>query len=608
MSQTTWNDPGYHVSEPNIESENFQTMNTVYKIEKIKKGRANGKKKNKKLFEVLKNDYMEKNDNDPIIAKTADSVEPFSSMFKETVIEPMGASYPGDYDCGDNVNDDKLSEEKTQMNDAIEKIYRYCVFMNHFIAAGFLAGLSGKKNVLDDYSNFDKWQRKIYKKTCSSKSNAGGPSNCDVDRLASHLEYFEALLFSSIFVYNWFYLIFYMKVVNIEPYCIRMDTLKDIAEDPKYSLLWVFIFIFEYAFFFVEKLNVFMLDTIGKIIPTFFTSSTMIFFLLFRATYIVALYFAVYLKDFLISILNGTNIAFNALLYSIIVILFITSVLNYNTEEETRMSKSVLTGNKTAISAVKMLFSSTALQFIRHLIRFIVISIFSVPFAGILCSAYLFIYSFFGIAIYNGFFKTLGDNCYYIPFFSEFFCRIFSVNKERHLTIYGKINKYIYKTSMSIDPEPDYCDEDEDNGTLFRVLKDLYRKIMKFASYLTKIAFLRALTLSFCGLLIHHIYDSNSNMSGFPTIIGKQPLNAVMPIIYSVLLLIIIGFYIFYDNKDLPDHNKIFSDLGQTINPLETEIEYDTLAQTQDNIVHSYRNKEKGPLDYAQDLTKNSLS
>jgi hypothetical protein len=587
MSQTTWNDPGYHVSEPNTESENFQTMNTVYKIEKVKKGRTNGKKKNKKLFEVLQTDYMEKNDNDPIIAKNADSVEPFSSMFKETVIEPMGASYPGDYDCGDNVNDDKLSEEKAQMNDAIEEMYQYCVFMNHFMAAAFLAGLSGKKNVLDNYNNFKAWQRKIYRKPCSSKSNAGGPSNCDVDILSNHLAYFEALLFSSIFVYNWFYLIYYMKVENIEPYCIRMDTLKDIAEDPKYSLLWIFIFVFEYAFFFVEKLNVFMLDTIGKITPTFFTSSTMLFFLLFRATYIIALNFASYLKDFLISILSGTNIAFNALLYSIIVILFVTSILNYNTEEEVRMSKSVLTGNKTAISAIKLLFNSTALQFIRHLIRFIIISIFSVPFAGILCSAYLFIYSLFGIAIYNGVTKTMWENLYFFPFFTGTVCELFVGTKREH-TIYGKINAYILKTSIRPDSPPDYC---EDDGTSWTTpFKKVYRFIIKCLSFITNVAFIRALTLSFCALIAHHIYDSSAKMSGFSTIFG-QPLRTVMPVIYSVVLLFIIIGYFGLDNDDIKHlKDKIFKDFKQNFDFVDTPPNYDGLAEKQDGLISNYRN------------------
>lgn len=484
-STTTWNEPfiaNNKISNPNV-TENFQVENMKYKIKKIKnKKRRIENYKKIPLFETLSNDtshiMADSNITDPIIADSiiagpnitgpiTASIEPtqlhklynyVSSIFTKEVIEPMGAKSPDDYDCGDNVANCDKNKGGSGLDDIIERIYQYIIALN-------------------------KWLAKLVLMTTSSEY-----ANKDIDIVAHYIALLEGVTFSSIVVYNWFFLIYYMETKNITPIAFSREQIKKYAEDTSAGStfetlfkgsIWIFLFIFEYAIFFPEMLDNFLLKILPKYTKKVF-NGTFCFILLFFAILYASIFFTYAIKNVAIDIIQGAKSTFTHLMFGVVIILFIIDVSNYQKLQIKKANDSFASGG--GIGAFFTLMNASAFNtvglFLYYLIRFIIIVIVSVPVGTMFCGLYFLFYSLFGISMYQN-----------VDF-----------------VIIQEINRYVIATSNFSSVEKPTCQP-------VGWFRDFINKCMAILNVIMDIFYLKLFAISYIITLLFAAFNFNKSIS-----------------------------------------------------------------------------------------------
>jgi hypothetical protein len=400
--------------------QNFQTMNMIHKLTKIKKKKLMKNYKNIETFETLTNPVytsiptdLSMNDmsasNDSNVKESSkqdnkkkdyllflkplfDNIKKMTGNTKENFTED---EYEGMDDVfhGLGITGDDPSTPTAKGKDFISRIYDYVVQFNRSIAKLICLLLTFK---LPDEDYF---------KLPNSKQPPGGPgaTSGDVDIIAKYIGWGESIFFAYYAVFNWYYLMFDIKTEEtIKPIEISVQELRFSAEKTWAS--YMFLYFFEYAYFFPAVLNHLLLNLIPKYLQKVF-NGTFLFILLFIALCFGANYWALSIKNFLVDLITfnmGNYIL--SMMCVVVTLLFIISIFSYPFDWFNVQKHFFLIGDLAQF--YHGMGKSPFLRFIPFLITWVAIrSIFvfllDVPFGAGMVAAYLFIYTVAGIDIYK---------------------------------------------------------------------------------------------------------------------------------------------------------------------------------------------------------------
>ena len=214
-------------------------------------------------------------------------------------------------------------------------------------------------------------------------------------------------------VYNWYFLMFYAPDNDIHiPKFSRIELLKQSNKSNSYSavpgLKKMLLYLFEFAIWFPEKLDGFLINNENFFSFPGFTKHLLNGDSKFILIYIISFYciknFAISFKNFFIDLLtNASGNKIINIMFAIVLILFFVSAFTFSfvgdMEADTNIMFSFVSGMLNPIGT-----------FIVWLIRFFITITISVPMGAIICGLYLIIYSLFGRFIYGGSMADIDDH------------------------------------------------------------------------------------------------------------------------------------------------------------------------------------------------------
>jgi hypothetical protein len=303
------------------------------------------------------------------------------------------------------------------------------------------------------------------------------------------------------------------------PYSFSLENLKIMADDN--GLLDGFLYVFEFALFFPAMLDWFFLHIYPKY-TQHYLNGTFCFVLLFIIIYNATMKSGVALKNLLIDVFAGATTRYTQIMYLIVVILFVKSVIDYSTEEEARITRGIITGKRTIISGMGLVFKNPIITFLRHLFRFIIIILISVPMGAIFSALYLVFYSLFGVLFYRGISISDYD--------------IFHLFTKK--TIFDKITQFVRDSSPGFKNDKNHCEP----TTFFGQLMDGLRKILYF---LMDMIFVKLFSIALLGAFSNMAYSFMANMSTVPTVLGV-PLNMATMFLFPLAGILVIFAYTMY--------------------------------------------------------------
>ena len=437
-NKTVWNDPinlKKNIVHDN-NSENFQIMNMEYKIKKIK----NKKKKNGENYkkipvfetievpidnellsikqlnpaEIVDNISNSTNTDVNIITKILNMINDFTDKITDTftkpfksikIFESFGPIMPNDYEnCGDNKPCKGNSLRLYNLSEIIHWLYSHILFFNQYIAGIILACLASGDTTKNTFLAYFTLLNALNPYTEELLTSNMFPEQLkDIELVAHYIALFESITFASFFVYNWYYVMYFVEkdlptfgnkpdlhfMINLTKISNYIETNKDSNSSKSFiSVALIFyLFFFEFAIFFPTAFNYFIIHLIPEFVKEYI-NKTMQFSILYFCIILVLIYGIVTLKDLLIDMLSGIKSIFTGFMMFIVVILFIHYLFK---------------------DVIKQLNSPRPLTYIeyaglvfKYIFRLIVVLIISVPIGSFL-SALLFLwYSFFGIISHHG--------------------------------------------------------------------------------------------------------------------------------------------------------------------------------------------------------------
>jgi len=359
---------------------NFQTMNMIHKLKKIKKKRKQVENIKKMEFpEVLSN--VKKETAETPMEKNTNTIEGFQRFKFEH----------DDWDGYDNVKDTKgktsLKDPRQIIIDFINYVYNTIVSYNRKLASNIADKLSNNVKKKENNKNVDN-----IKVDSNNDNSAGvGVNEKDEELMYKYICLFEAILFSSFVVNNWYYLMFYNNFKDGEKkelFDFSVDRIKNLSDDflSNKFLKYILLYFIEYALFFPDKLQYFIID----IVPGFssrFLNHTLCYILLFLFILYISYYFASGFKNFLIDVINVNykNFLVCLMYITVIIIFFIPEV------------KPSLNGGAEGSNGNA---STTVFKIIWNFIRFLIIISISLPLGGFFCLLYFSFYSLYAMLYY----------------------------------------------------------------------------------------------------------------------------------------------------------------------------------------------------------------
>jgi hypothetical protein len=358
-----------------IDKEFSQPKVMIEKIKKIKN------KKNKKMNNY-KNIELFENIHDAVYDENIDTNYTNKPIIEGLTNDPIAHFRDSDYD---GINDNIFEGGNKSSNNASNK--GIIDFINE---------------IFDKFHKFTYYIAFNITKTFSSKKDY---NHNDVYVVQKYVGWFFSILLSCYIVYNWAFIMFYKdeigKSVELPVFLDRehFDTMSYI--NVIYRLVDYFI---HFSLFFPEMLQKglnLISEYVPKILNTAVCFSLLFFFIVFFSYHSID-----YIKNFFLSIvtLNYKNPILMAMYFTIIFLLLLY-LFEYDVNPINVISK------------INPLFFMVSSVF--SILRYIFIIFFGVPIAAILCIIYIFIYSFFGIILLNGFnfkefwktFSKINDYC-----------------------------------------------------------------------------------------------------------------------------------------------------------------------------------------------------
>jgi hypothetical protein len=380
----------------------FQTMNMIYKMKKIKKKKSQNIQKIKPL-EVLDNLPKE--------------VEP-EYFAEETVVEGMRGIPDNDpryWDGLDDINSDPGKDKgiiTKNLSDWINKAYITIIKLNCFIAINMASNAHNEgNNKIISWTTMEEQnlvyvdsENAQYGETLNNSPisvGTGSPPSLsqeaadDANALYQYICYFEALVSAYFFTFIWYYVIFYCYFTG-QPQGSFFDNIsREKLRENTNPFMMFLLFIFEYAIVILDDVRWF-LDEVVPHYVSMVLNKPLCFIVLFMIIFHFNHKYLSYFKGFLIDILNGNYINFFVpILYFIVISEYIGSYnlrskfkgLASSNQLERELSKASLLSEAFTTYLTSNL-ATVIFGFIKELIRLILIFIFAVPTGCLLCIIY----------------------------------------------------------------------------------------------------------------------------------------------------------------------------------------------------------------------------
>jgi hypothetical protein len=387
-SDTVWNDPP--INGNTINSENFQVMNMQYKIKKIKNKNRNNNYKNIPIFETITNDNTEPTVIDNIKSWatenfTQNKIEGFGAKFPADYdCGETGECL--DTNALENLNVADIIEEIYQYILSINRKFAITL-LEWLIAKEVVPYVEPPKKEDKKKCKKPKPKRVYYVDAYDyNKDDNKGDNNDavtkkkpvdDVEVIAHYIALFEGIVFSAIVVYNWYFMMYYMQDDKVVLECINPtngnnyfkefsknkvlssdkvnffknnNIIIDEYEKIKHSILpkkipykffyrstikelaktnvawWLFLYPFEFAIFFPEMLDKFLLHFVPKYAKMVFNNA-LCFILLFFAILYIAFFYTSFVKDLLIDVFTGANSPFTRIMIFCVSIVYLLYII-----------------------------------------------------------------------------------------------------------------------------------------------------------------------------------------------------------------------------------------------------------------------------------------
>jgi hypothetical protein len=261
------------------------------------------------------------------------------------------------------------------------------------MAATITDRLSNNKKIKDITVNIENISLdKDKKKEPKNKDTTteGNRSN-DENLVYKYICIFEAILFSSFVVNNWYYLMFYNNFNDNEKEKVKLfdfsvDRIKKLSDDYLINriLKYIVLYFIEFALFFPENLQYFLINMVPSFLVTLF-NHTLCYIFLFLTILYISYNFASGFKNFLIDtiVLNTNNFLICLMYFAVIIIFFIPDTNGVDAKKF----------NPTSFAGV--------FNLIWNVIRFLIIIAISVPIGGFFCLIYFVLYSLFAMLHYS---------------------------------------------------------------------------------------------------------------------------------------------------------------------------------------------------------------
>jgi len=470
--------------------EGFHTIHTKQKLKNIKKNKKVkfDNFKNIETFDTLDNTKQEGfNDN----SKCQDNPgDPDCKGWVPGLMDDTTCPDPDYEGCDSGDAGRNEDDPRKRLIAFIERIYRWFDFWFFFMAFVVALALGNTSKTIQNTVN--KNHRRL--KTKDSNNTRTKINNTyksilnfdvsnyievpqikDVQLIKKYIQWVGAILISCYTVYHLFFLFYYKHVLYYKEGVELADiSTKKIREDAKlstYSVQSLFLFFFQFAWWFVESLEYYFEAYYIKY-TSIYLNATLCFILLFVFLIWFFYYYPGILKTFLFDLLNmNMNNKYAHIMYAIVILLAIMdwfNIFNY------------LPGGPIYYSYLILI-----------IFRFIIILFISLPFAGIFLLFYVLIYSLFGIFLYG---------------------RV----EMSFLAVFKDVSKYAEDTKNQIRIGTD-CSP----NTFFEKIMITINVIMDFIyTYVFYIAFIVIFLFSF--------YDYSVNISSVPLKNGLLVITAIL--------------------------------------------------------------------------------
>jgi len=235
---------------------NFQTMNMIHKIKKIKKRKKIENPKKIPFPEVLTN-INKDSENENIINDSG-------KILKEG-FDPTKFEYD-DWEGYDNVKDKVGNlggkDPRQVIIDFINKVYDSGVYYNKLLAKTITDKISTNQGAQKANQNIRKDISDLKKSIGGDEiiqKDERGNQNHDEEIVYKYVCLFEALIFSSFVVNNWYFLMFYNKGDDGDKFKLfdfSVDRIKSLSDDflSNQFLKYIVLYFIEYGLFFPSAL------------------------------------------------------------------------------------------------------------------------------------------------------------------------------------------------------------------------------------------------------------------------------------------------------------------------------------------------------------------
>jgi hypothetical protein len=389
---------------------NFQTMNIIYKMKKIKKSKKNPRNlQNIEPLEVLENTINNPNEKNPN-EKNPNEKKTNEIEENKNIKEGFDNNYEfglqdEDFEGGDDVNSQKggISLFSKGITDIINEIYTYIILINCNIAFSMTNSIGDyTPKAMNNEVTMEYIKDITYVNVNGNNDNPMNGGDKDLDPLLikdSNVIYqyiclFEALLLAYLFTITWYYNIFYNYYVN-KPYSNIFDYLsRDSIKENTGNFSKIVMFFFGYAFIILEDIRWFFEKFIPRICIKRF-NKPFLYLLLFLLIFEFNHKFLSQFKNFLINMINSNYVSI--FMFVIICIIFYEYVSSFYSVD------SVDDKIKSYLEMISMNIFILLFNFIKEIIRLIIIMMFAIPLGIILCLLY-----FFYVCI-TGFFESFNQ-------------------------------------------------------------------------------------------------------------------------------------------------------------------------------------------------------
>ena len=392
----------YLDEEKNVDNDDpFKPEVVVQKMKKIKKTKK--KSNNYKNIEPLTSIYEqdEENDKSPTVEKKGPVIQ--EGLSQDGIANFSEDEYTGKddiYEGGDSAH-----KPVNSLTDIINACYNFLHSIPLEIAGWIILGIEG---TTDTISEISKGQINV---SDNSHVSAKIPTRDQVNDqkvIARYIGWSFSIVISTYAIYNWFFITAYKnekkEVVELPVIFDRKMIYNKGVFDPSFKLIHYF---FEHSIFFPEYLQKGIIKGSEKLRATFNPSFifSMLFFLIIFALY----HSLAFIRNLLIAIVkfDMKNLALS-LMFSMISLLLMISFftppikINMDTWEDVKiLGPSVMAQMGELVSKINPVTGIMNLVICFFYILFVLF--FGVPVAAMLCMGYLFVYTFFGIALLKKF-------------------------------------------------------------------------------------------------------------------------------------------------------------------------------------------------------------